>query len=150
MPNILLLIGIVAYALAHLPHPRALNDRNRRYRIKMTTACVGLGILILAQGIFSTPFGVRRARVFRELHVQDGRTAVNLDRIPLRQQGCYARDYVWNHLYRPSLALSRLHHYRSSALRDHLIVFAPGTYRKFRAQGPPDPPRQCLRRFGAN
>ena len=105
-------------------------------------------MLISFQAVVGTAYGLRVARLQRASQVENARTAVNLDRIPLGERGCYVSVYVWNQVFSPSAALLTFRGPLQRSRRDHLIVFAPATFRRFRAEGPPKPPVRCLSRYG--
>ena len=149
MPSLLLLVGIIAYACGHLPHPRAVRMHADSHGYAVVAFLV-LGMLISYQGIVGTQYGLRVARVQRSAEVLNARTAVNLDLIPRVEQGCYASVYVWNRVIAPPAAILKLRRALVIPRQDHLIVFEPGTYRKYRAEGPPKPPRGCLAKIGVN
>jgi hypothetical protein len=148
MPSVLLIVGIATYTCAHLPHLRVGLSRDNPHGRLAVVPFVVLGMLVSYQGIVGMLYGLRIARVQQSAQMLNARTAVNLDRIPLDEQGCYASVYVSNSVLAPRAALLNLRRVLFAMQRDHLIVFAPGVYRKYRAEGPPKPPQWCLTKYG--
>ena len=148
MANLFLIVGLLTYAWSHLPQPRvALRQRDPQGLLALIVLLV-LAILISFQAVVGTAYGIRVARRQRATQVQNARTAVNLDRIPEAERGCYVSVYVWNGVFAPNTALLIVRAALQRSRRDHLIVFAPATFRKYRAEGPPRAPTRCLSRYG--
>jgi hypothetical protein len=147
MPNIVLLVGILMYGVAHAPRWRSAPDAKRLRQWTAAGAYVLLGVLVLTQSYFGTRYGIRHARQFHTLHERNARTVVNLDRIPRSLQACTAGIYVWNSVYPPSSALGRTNFFAVAAKRDRLMIFKRATFRKYRALGPWAAPKPCLARL---
>jgi hypothetical protein len=148
MPSVLLLVGLVAYAGAHLPRPRALWRRRDSRGYRASAASVLLGVLVLGQVAVGTIYGLRVARVERSFRTRAARTVVNFDLIRFSERGCYASVYVWNDVYSPPVALALVRVSGLVMLHNHLILYIPSTFREFRAQGLPPGglARACLAR----
>jgi hypothetical protein len=140
MPSVILLVGVVAYVWAHPPRWRTPSAITAWRHYSLVVAFVVFAMLVLAQTVTSTEFGIHKARTLRAQAVSAARTVVNLDRISRVERGCYVSTYVWNGAYGPPQALAVLRLPRLRAKRDHLTVFAGGTFRKYRAEGPPPRP----------
>jgi len=139
MPNLILLAALVAYAWAHPPRLHAAREGDR-HAIAIALACGALALFVLAQGVYTTQYGIRQARVLRAHQVRDARTVVNLDRVPRRLRGCYVNLYVWNGAYDANKALALIGLPLFTARNDRLMMFDPKLYRHYRAQGPPPQP----------
>ncbi len=144
MPNLVLLVGILVYACAHVPSFRRLgNSVGAREWVKV----VGFGTLmafVLAQCITSTRSGITNGNLRRDTLEIDARVVANLREIPASEQGCYVNLTVWNNAFPedPSAGLSLLARPLGMAERDRLSLFRHGTEHHYRAEGPPDLP-QC-------
>ncbi len=149
MPNLILVAGILVYACGHRPCLRAARKGDRK-AIAIAVAFGLLGVFVVAQGVYSTQYGIRQARVLRAHQVRDAQTIINLDRVPRRLRGCYVNAYVWNGAYDARKALTLIGLPVYIARRDRLMIFDPGTYRRYRALGVPPPPKCAPRTRAPN
>ncbi len=131
MPNIILLVGIVVYTLAHVPNLRKLRERpNERARLKIL-GFVMLTVLLISQCVVATRFGITNGSIIKADNVTTARVVVNLDRIPNALGDCEFESLVVG----PSLV--GLLAIRNDALINHLTVFKRNTRGLYRAEGPP-------------
>ncbi|MGA3148277.1 MAG: hypothetical protein ABSF33_12495 [Acidimicrobiales bacterium] len=136
MPNLILLVGIVVYALGHLPTLRVPTPTDWKGRLKIA-GLVTLGVFLVVQSVVATDFGITNARATRQTHETDARIVVNVDRIPSAKQACELALAVWPPKSLSSVIASFDWVRRESAL-DRLSVFQPGPESVFRAEGPPN------------
>jgi hypothetical protein len=130
MPNLVLLTGVVIFGCAHPP-----SFNKRAFSRLALGAMVGL---LAAQCVATTAFGVAVARTTHQTYETDARLVVNLDRVPMAQQGCDSA-YAVDPPHGPTLAREIVAIYgRLHMARDKLSVFQPATFRRYRAQGPPN------------
>jgi hypothetical protein len=131
MPNVVLLVGIVVYAWAHVPDLRAAREiPTGRKRLKL----VGLGTLTLFlafQCIMATRFAITNGRATRATNVTTARVVVNLDRLSPAQSACAFESVV------VGPPLYGLYAIRDVALRNNLSLFNSSTSRIYRAEGAP-------------
>jgi hypothetical protein len=132
MANLLVLLGIVAFAWAHVRPSREARARGPRFTTTRRVGLALLAIFLLAQLVTATRFGIISGRATRSERLIDARTLVNLDRIPLPERQQLITAFVY-----PSVA--GLDPLLQEARQDHLSVFAPGPYRFYRSKGPPTP-----------
>jgi hypothetical protein len=123
MPNLIIFLGVLIYGWTHL---------EGRY-----TPLVGvvLTVFLIAQLGLGTQRGISAASSFDQRQSVAARLVVNLDRIPASAKGCYLLYGELGYLlFSPSVG-----HFPgfADARADHLTVFSPGSYRKYRAQGLP-------------
>ena len=131
MPNIILLVGIVAYAWAHFPTwPTARERVNGREWLKVLGFAT-LFVFLVVQCIETTRFGISNGKETRAANVTTARVVVNLDRIPSARRACYFQSTV------VGPPMFDLQTWRHIAQRNQLSVFQPSTRRVYRAEGPP-------------
>ena len=137
MPNVILLVGIVAYAWSHAPNLRSLR-RPIEWQERLRILGVGvLLILLLAQVTLSTKSGIANGRAMRQTEEADARVVVNLARIPMGRRGCDVSFAVFNGVPTPSEALHFIAAPRRLAVRDGFSVFEPSTKHRLTTEGPP-------------
>jgi hypothetical protein len=138
MPNVILLVGIVVGAWAHLPNLRNRGTpMDRRRRLKLV-GVAALALFLVAQLVLGTKSGVANGRLMRQTTESDARVMVNLDRIPIARRGCDLSFTVYNGALSPSDALFLLVSVRHFAMQDHLSLFQPGSKHALRAEGLPN------------
>ena len=129
MPSLLIVLAIIIYAWEHWQF-----ERMRSRRLAMTLTVIGMSVL-LAQVALSAHTGIVNARSFDERQTIGARLVVNLDKIPPSERGCYALygEFVYL-IFGPSVS-----HYPAftEAQKDHLTVFSPGLFEKYRGEGLP-------------
>lgn len=135
MPNLLIVIAIVTYAWVHL---RLESDSTHvlKARILLSVAIV----FLVVQLVVATSSGIAGARTLDQRLETGARLVVNLNKVPLSEQGCYGLYGIFVYvIFYPSAF-----HYPgfSEAQEDHLNVFAPGPLQRYRAAGLPNIP-QC-------
>jgi hypothetical protein len=137
MANLILLIGVVAYAWAHLPRYR-LHQADQGWKIRMGgLAFVALALLVVVQVTESTAFGLRNGRAVSQALTDEARLVVNSDRIPAEKTAC---ELYVEFTYQPGWSADAGH----DAREDHLGEFDANSYRGYRQQGPPALFHQCV------
>ena len=146
MPNLVLLVAVVAYVAAHVPagHPAqqwkrlgALFERDSWSFLSGLLALIAFMVvvgIVVAQVSTATQHGLTDAKSYNERLTNGARYLVNLDRVPEAQRPCYDTQVLIPGSY-PSLAALRP--LLLEARQDRLSLFAPGPYRIYRAEGPP-------------
>ena len=148
MPNLVLLTGIVMYALRFARNARpGVRLRGDRLVRRHVVCAVALTAFLVVQGVAATRFGITYGRAQRAYAVNVGRVAVNLAAIPDTKRDCYFTTAVIGPL------IGQLHHARRLLVRDRLSMFHGDSYRRYLADGPPNaplagwwrarPPRTC-------
>jgi hypothetical protein len=129
MPSLLIVVAIIIYAWGHWRL-----ELMRTRRVALTLTVIGVSVL-LAQVTLSAHTGIVDARAFDERQTIGARLVVNLDKIPPPERGCYAfyGEFVYL-IFGPSVS-----HYPAftEAQKDHLTVFSPGLFEKYRGEGLP-------------
>ena len=138
MPNVVLLVGIVAYAWTHTPNLRKLQRPIDWHGWLRILGVAMLVILLLAQVILSTKSGIANGRVMRQIEEADARVVVNLARIPMTRRGCDVSFAVFNGVPSPSEALHFIRAPRRLAVQDGFSIFEPSTEHVLRTEGPPN------------
>jgi hypothetical protein len=130
MANLLVLVGILSFAWAHLNSGPDASAPVVRLRSARLVGIVPLAGFLVLQLVTATQFGFTTARTTRTDRVFDAQTVVNLDSIPSPE----AQQLVSSFVY-PNLAALRPLLRQAEA--DHIGDFAPGPYRFYRSKGPP-------------
>ena len=130
MANLLLLVGVLTYAWAHLPSARALRRDLNGLRAVRHAAVALLAVFLAVQFATATKNGLASARTDRQDRIIGARTIVNLDRIAPSQ----ADELISLYVYPNAVALAP---FLREAEADHLSVFAPGPFDYYRTKGPP-------------
>jgi hypothetical protein len=123
MPNLIILLAILIYGWTHLKD---------HYTPSLG---VLLAIFLIAQLALGTQEAISGAISFDQRQSVAARLVVNLDRIPESEKGCYLFYGEFGYLlFTPDVG-----HFVgfADARTDHLTVFSPGLYRKYRALGLP-------------
>ena len=137
MPNIIIVVGVVVYALVHLPELK-LSEIHRGMGWKKMLSFGRFGaaaLLIVLLVVGSTIFGIRSGNSTKQEREFSARVAVNLDEIPASERACYFGG--------PLAEL--IDSWRSIAIKDQLSVFQPGVEAGYRVEGAPVL-RQCEKR----
>jgi hypothetical protein len=111
MPNVLIIVAIVAYACAHF---------NRSWMFAILTA------LVAVQLVAATDSGLNAAMIQDRFATDNARILVNLDRIPVRERGCYAIYAVYDVDGYADLQLAK---------KDRLSEFSQGPLERYGAEG---------------
>ncbi len=133
MPNIILVVGLIAEVFARPPVQGA-------WRV---VVFVLAGALVFAVAGSEASFGSQQAAQMRRAAIVDARTAINLGQIPVEQQSCYINAYMFFDVFTPAEAGSLYTAWAGPARLGHLMMFNDGEDRRYRAAGPPPPPRGC-------
>ena len=133
MPNLLLLVAIVSFALKRLPP--AHTSHSVLSRAWKTAILLAGSIFIVGQIVASTMFGVSKGATFKQEFVASARLTVNLDHIPRSEWGCYELFGTFPNVY----LVSDLPPLLGLAKRDQLGPFASGPERTYLAEGAPPP-----------
>jgi hypothetical protein len=155
MPNLLILLGIVVYALAHIPSWTPINWRTiktpinwrtikRRGALRYVTqwaAVVTVGILLIIQSVIATRVGIETGRATEQAASYNAQVIANFDRIPRSLQGCELNLVVYLGGYDAPTALKMGLPLLAKARADELSVFQPAGYRALRRKGLP--PLMC-------
>lgn len=146
MPNLLILLGIVMFTLAHLPSFHRPTEGSPRTWAMGWVATVIVFSFLFAQVWISTSFAIENGRLSRFVQNASARAVVNLDRIPAAERSCVLYYTVWQGVFTtPEGALSYSAPIFSDMRRLHLGLFEPGSYAQFRAAGPPFIQPNCKR-----
>jgi hypothetical protein len=146
LPNLMLVVGIVAYTSRRL-FAVSLKWRSWRSRAYLTLASsVAVLVFLGFQIPVSTSFGVHNGYLTYKMETAQARLAVNLDKVPRSRRGCEIGIIIFDHTYPSRLAYGVLAPFLHDAVRDHLSVFQPASYRVFRSEGPPPPSAKCVGR----
>ncbi len=134
MANLLMVLGIVLFALPRLPRwPRVRGLSPSPIR---TAVAVMLVVVLVAQIASGAKYGLDNGRATYGQRVTGARLAVNLSDIPAAARGPLASRYLY--LPYPSIPV-----FVTIARQDGLGPFAPGPYQHYRALGPP---REAVRK----
>jgi hypothetical protein len=139
MANLILLTGIVIYAMARVPATRlsAANGQRRTY-VKYL-AFFALAVFLVVQVIAATGFGLTYGRANKAVEVDAARLLSTNPSVLLNTSRQCQLAVVVTLLYMGAFA-PRL----NGATADHLGEFRPSSYRYYRMLGPgPRLPRQC-------
>ncbi len=132
MPNLLILVAIVSYAWVHC---RREPNQVRGFTTRLLIFS-GIAFLVI-QFAVTTDSGIAHARVWNQNLVTGARLVVNLNDVPVKEEGCYGFYGVFVYLYAvPELRYPAF----ADAQEDHLSVFSPGLFNKYRAEGLPNIP----------
>jgi hypothetical protein len=125
MANLILLTGIVLYALARVPPIASRLSGSGSWRVSLTfVAVVAVALFVVVQVTEATRFGVANGRTTRTERIVEARFLVNANSHP----SCRRLDStLWE---APTATLL-------DAAEDHLGEFSPSLYRHYRALGPP-------------
>ena len=141
MPNLLLLLGIVVYTLAHIPSWRTVTGRGALRHVMQWAALVTVGVILIVQAVVATQVGIESGRATERAASYDAQVIANVDRIPRSLQGCELNLVVYLGRYDASKALALGLPLLAKARADKLSVFQPGEYRALRRKGLP--PLMC-------
>jgi len=136
MPNLLLLLGIVIYALVHIRfRKRAPVDDWWRFYLRWSAVAV-LGIFLICQVVIATGFGIKNGGLSERIEVGQARVVVNLDRMPRSAWGCELEDAMWLDTRNQSTVVAVSLPLLAEARADQLSLFEPRLYRMLQAAGP--------------
>jgi hypothetical protein len=127
MPNILMLVGIVVYAGAHIPKLRKADGSIDWPGWPRSVGIAVLAMFIVVQAILTTNFGITNAAATQRERQSAARIVVNLDEVPRVQRPCYFGGQLFG----------LLNPWRLVAMRDRLSVFQPQVALRYSAEGPP-------------
>jgi len=143
LPNLIMLLGVVIYALTHIPpRRRALGEAQWRFGLRWLVVGV-LGVFLATQLVVSTRFGTRNGVLSKDISVTAARIMVNLDRVPASERGCELGRAMYSGLVGPAFALEHGSPILAYAKADHLTIFQPGSFRAYRAAGLPPISSAC-------
>lgn len=135
MANLILLVGIVIYAWAHLPWRRP-PVTNGRWRVYLTyPALFALAILLVVQATTATSFGLMSGRATRSERNQEAETLVyaQVSRVFNKERFCQVYLTI---LYEPG-GFSMFPGTLRDAVADQLGEFRPDVDRYYHQLGPP-------------
>ena len=140
MPNLLLLVGIVSYALAHIPTwPWAAAEagsNGRRWRRWFQWAALGLlSVFVVGQAIWATKFGIANGESSRGLLVGQARTVVNLQRQPPSVRACQVNAIVFFNAASSKAATNKANRWIDELKRNQLSIFYPSYQTILRSEG---------------
>jgi len=148
MPNLVLLVAVVAYVLAHIPTGRPSEQRKRpatavehkpiRFLLGLLGVVVVTGF-VLVQVPTATQYGLTNATQFDRRLTNGARYLANLNQVPVADRPCYDADFFGSYSSFAYLQQSVL----LEVQQDRLSLFAPGPNRIYRADGPPPLTAQC-------
>lgn len=141
MANLILLSGIVLYGWAHIPPRRAVGGPSSRRTVWTWAALAALFLLVIAQVVVATGFGLTYARDVQNGMVQYARYSVNLDRYPPSERGCELGQVLFLQAGALPSYPAKLH----GAVVDRLGEFQSGPDRDYRRLGPPPVSPACTR-----
>ncbi len=122
MGNILLLVGIVAYAWNHLPVRTQAADTRLSFRIRVVGLAL-LAVFVVVQCVESTDFGMSNGSAQKGTTQSEGQFLANFDRIPVADQQCEV-DHVIFFGLGGSSAAAVLRPELAAAEKDHLSLFS--------------------------
>ncbi len=129
MANLLVLLGVILFAFQRLPEwPRASGLSPSPFRVAVAAI---LTIVLVAQIASSTNYGLENAQTTRRERDLGASIAINLSAIPVAARHRLVSTYLYPPLYPQLLSYFTLAH------QDELGAFAPGSYQRYRALGPP-------------
>lgn len=129
MANLLLILGMGAFLVAH-PAKRSLHSRrDRRSLLGGVVVALVIGFIVL-QTVVSTRYGLENGRNEESSRTIGARVVVNLNEIPADQRSSYVAAYVYPSL---SAAIPLI----DDARTDRLSMFSPGFASEFRRLGAP-------------
>jgi hypothetical protein len=132
MPNLILVTGIVVYAIARVPTTRAAAVEGlRRTRVRYLAFFV-LAIFLVAQAVVATGYGLTNGRAFNVSDVNTARLMVSINPGLLSNKSLNCRFTVIYFLKWSGPTAARL----ADANEDQLGEFRPPTYRSLRELGP--------------
>ena len=141
MPNLLILLGIVVYALAHVPSWKIVAEKGA-LRYAMQSAALGSVVAVLViQSVVATQVGIGAGHATEQAGSYNARVIANFDRIPRSLQGCELNLVVYLGGYDAPRALALGLPLLAEVRADKLSVFQPGQYRALRGKGLP--PLMC-------
>ena len=138
MPNIVVLTGIVIYAVAQTPRLRRSSARITRVTALTWLTLSVLALFLAVQIAQSTEFGLVNGAAADRMFTLEARLWVNLDRVPPADRSCEVARILDTGLFvgGPS----------PIPADDHLGEFGPSTYLYYRAMGPPRLAPSCVKR----
>ena len=137
MPNILILLGIVVYALAHIPRWRAIARQGDLRYVMQWAALVAVGIVLIIQLVVASHVGIEAGRATERAESYDAQVIANFDRIPRSLQGCELNSVVYLGRYNDPTALKLGLPLLAKVRADKLSLFQAGEYRVLRRKGLP-------------
>lgn len=144
MPNILIFLGIVTYAIAHVPTVAPPPKHRRASWVASWAGTIVVITFLVAQVVISTNFAIDSGRLSRNVQTTAGRVVVNLDRIPPEERSCALYALVWQGVFTTPQGAGS---YSAPIIKDmedhHFGLYEPGTYAAMRAAGPPIIPVNC-------
>jgi hypothetical protein len=141
MPNLLILLGIVVYALAHVPRWKLITEKGTFRYVIQSAALVSVVAILIVQSVVATQVGIEAGHDTEQAASYNARVIANFDRIPRSLQGCELNLVVYLGGYDASRALALGLPLLADARADKLSVFQPGEYRALRGKGLP--PLMC-------
>jgi len=129
MPNLILVVGLVIYAWAHLPRSTDGRNQAKWHNLRVLGWSVLVAFLVV-QSIVATQFGFSNGATMKATSVTVARVVVNLDQLPLAKRACYFTSVV---VGPPLFVLERA---RTLAIQDHLSLFG-GSEDPYRTAGLP-------------
>jgi hypothetical protein len=137
MPNLILLVGIVVYACAHIPTYRRGEVRPEPHEWLSAVAALTLGVFLVFQCVTSTRFGLSNGSATHETYETDARVVVNLHSIPIGRQACDISFAVFPIISPTPKNLYLYTRLRNQMERAHLSVLEPSARVVYRVMGPP-------------
>ncbi len=134
MGNIVLLVGIVAYAWNHLPARAQSIDTRLSFRIKVVGLAL-LAVFVVVQCVESTDFGMTNGSAQKGTTQSEGQFLANFNRVPVPEQQCEV-DHVIFFGLGGSSAAAVLRPELADAEKDHLSLFSSNAYQVYRSEGP--------------
>jgi hypothetical protein len=142
MPNLIMLLGIASYALAHVPSWEGA-PLKRGWDCYLQWSALGvLGLSLVVQVIVATQFGLDNGPVTKRVVLNEARVAVNLDRLPPSAWACELRHTML--AFPVSRELATALPLFSEARADQLNIFQAGPYRALRSLGLPTGSWRCI------
>jgi hypothetical protein len=137
MPNLLLLLGIVSYALAHIPAwPWAAAEAGSNRRRWLQWAALGLlSVFVVGQTIWATKFGIANGESSRGLLVGQARTVVNLQRQPASISNCEVDAIVFFNAALSKAETNKANRWIDELKRNQLSIFYPSYQTILRSEG---------------
>lgn len=135
LPNLLLVAGILIYLGKRMGEVSWRRPPLRTAVMAPALASVGVLVFLGFQVPIATEFGITNGAITHRLETTQARLAVNLASVPRAERACALSVVIFEGLVSPGTAQRLAGTFLRDARQDQLSVFAPESYRLFRAQG---------------
>jgi hypothetical protein len=137
LPNLMVLLGIVVFGLAHVPERHTMRTRSMTGQRLVWLGLVAIAAVLVVQLVASTTFGLSNSAARAAGARSNARIFANFDKIPPGRWACELSQVMYYGFYPPSQALAQGLPLLREARQDQLSLFQPGELRQLRAKGLP-------------